>query len=166
MFKYMVVIMTIVSISGIAFSGDTNIRVVDKPDTEAGNDFYVGNRAPLTSSPLIKLPVGSIKPNGWVRRQLELQRDGFHGHLTEISQFLKKEGNAWLSPSGEGDHGWEEPPYWLKGFSNCGYIGAGQPERRRLVRAGQRKERCGYKVRRPRGPLAEYDNALLPAGLL
>ncbi|MFH1716882.1 MAG: beta-L-arabinofuranosidase domain-containing protein, partial [Planctomycetota bacterium] len=54
--------------------------------------------------------------------QLELQRDGFHGHLTEISQFLKKEGNAWLSPAGEGDHGWEEPPYWLKGFGNCGYI--------------------------------------------
>jgi len=63
-----------------------------------------------------------LKPQGWVRRQLELQADGFHGHLTEISRFLVKEGNAWLSPTGEGDHGWEEPPYWLKGFSNCGYI--------------------------------------------
>lgn len=123
MFKYMLVsMMLIVSLAGLAFSGDTNIRVVDKPDTEAGNDFYVGNRAPLMPSPLIKLPVGAIKPAGWVRRQLELQADGFHGHLTEISQFLKKEGNAWLSPAGEGDHGWEEPAYWLKGFSNCGYI--------------------------------------------
>ncbi|MBN2591967.1 MAG: glycoside hydrolase family 127 protein [Sedimentisphaerales bacterium] len=123
MFKYMLVsLMLIVSFDGVAFSGDTNIRVVDKPDAKVGNDFYVGNRAPLIPSPLIKLPVGAIEPEGWVRRQLELQRDGFHGHLTEISQFLKKEGNAWLSPAGEGDHGWEEPPYWLKGFSNCGYI--------------------------------------------
>jgi DUF1680 family protein len=99
-----------------------SVRVVDKPGTEAGNDFYVSNRAPLMPSPLIKLPVGAIKPDGWVRRQLELQADGFHGHLTEISRFLIKEGNAWLSPDGSGQHGWEEPAYWLKGFINCGYI--------------------------------------------
>ncbi len=114
--------MLIVTFAGVAFSGDTSIRVVDKPDAEMGNDFYVGNRAPLMPSPLIKLPVGAIEPAGWVRRQLELQADGFHGHLTEISRFLIKEGNAWLSTGGEGQHGWEEPPYWLKGFSNCGYI--------------------------------------------
>ncbi|MBN1806546.1 MAG: glycoside hydrolase family 127 protein [Sedimentisphaerales bacterium] len=98
------------------------IEVVKKPNTKLKNDFYIGNRPPLLPSPLIKLPVGAIEPHGWVRRQLELQADGFHGHLTEISTFLKKEGNAWLSPAGEGSHGWEEPVYWLKGFSNCGYI--------------------------------------------
>jgi hypothetical protein len=98
------------------------IEVVEKPNTNLKNDFYIGNRPPLLPSPLIKLPIGAIEPQGWVRRQLELQADGFHGHLTEISRFLKKEGNAWLSPAGEGDHGWEEPVYWLKGFSNCGYI--------------------------------------------
>ncbi len=123
MFKYMLVsMMLIVSLAGVGFSGNASIRVVNKPGTKAGNDFYVGNRAPLMPSPLIKLPVGAIEPAGWVHRQLELQADGFHGHLTEISRFLIKEGNAWLSPAGEGDHGWEEPAYWLKGFSNCGYI--------------------------------------------
>jgi hypothetical protein len=115
-------IVFVVFLAGAGFCGDTDIRIVERPNTEMKNDFYVGNRSPLLPSPLIKLPVGAIEPKGWVRRQLELQRDGFHGHLTEISQFLKKEGNAWLSPTGEGDHGWEEPPYWLKGFSNCGYI--------------------------------------------
>jgi DUF1680 family protein len=98
------------------------IEAVEKPNTELKNDFYVGNRPPLLPSPFIKLPIGAIEPHGWVRKQLELQADGFHGHLTEISRFLKKEGNAWLSPTGEGTHGWEEPPYWLKGFSNCGYV--------------------------------------------
>ncbi len=123
MFKYMLMAtVLVVSLAGIAWSGDTNIRVVERPDTKLVNNFYVGNRPPLIPSPFMKLPVGAIEPDGWVRRQLELQAEGFHGHLTEISRFLKKEGNAWLSPAGEGDHGWEEPPYWLKGFSNCGYI--------------------------------------------
>ena len=71
-----------------------------KPATSSTNAFYVGNRAPLRPAPLIKLPVGTIRPEGWLRKQLELQADGFHGHLGEISRFLEKEGNAWLDSSG------------------------------------------------------------------
>lgn len=108
--------------AGGSFFSRSRIEVVEKPNTDLKNDFYIGNRPPLLPSPLIKLPIGAIEPQGWVRRQLELQAEGFHGNLTEISRFLIKEGNAWLSPAGEGDHGWEEPVYWLKGFSNCGYI--------------------------------------------
>ncbi len=67
------------------------ITVVDRPDTTSKNSFYVSNREPLLASPFMKLPVGSIKPQGWVRRQLQLQADGWHGHLTEISDFLKKD---------------------------------------------------------------------------
>jgi len=118
----LIILVFVVSLANTGWAGDTNIRVVDRPNTELVNNYYVGNRPPLIPSPFMKLPVGAIEPDGWVRRQLELQADGFHGHLTEISRFLKKEGNAWLSPAGEGHHGWEEPPYWLKGFSNCGYI--------------------------------------------
>ena len=76
--------------------------MVDRPDTAAANDHYAGNRPPLLPSPLIKLPTGSIKPRGWLRKQLELEADGFTGHLTEISGFCRKEGNAWLNPKGEG----------------------------------------------------------------
>jgi DUF1680 family protein len=115
-------LMLVICLINIGWSADTEIHVVDRPSTEPKNDFYVGNRPPLTPSPLIKLPIKAIKPAGWVRKQLELQADGFHGHLTEISRFLIKPGNAWLSPEGKGQHGWEEPPYWLKGFSNCGYV--------------------------------------------
>ncbi len=100
----------------------THIEVVEQPDTKATNTFYVDNRPPLTPSPFIKLPIGAITPHGWVRRQLELEADGFTGHLLEISRFLKKENNAWLSPKGEGHSPWEELPYWLKGFSNLGYV--------------------------------------------
>ena len=70
----------------------------------------------------MKLPVGAVRPQGWLRKQLELQTAGFHGHLGEISSFLGKKGNAWLSPTGEGDHGWEEVPYWLKGYILTAYL--------------------------------------------
>lgn len=79
----------------------------------------IQNRAPLAPAALLKLPAGSIEPRGWLRHQLELQAEGFHGHLEEISPFLKADDNAWLSPTGAGQRGWEEVPYWLKGYLNC-----------------------------------------------
>ncbi|NIP24802.1 MAG: transcriptional initiation protein Tat [Phycisphaerae bacterium] len=98
------------------------IEVVRQPNTKETNSFYIGNRQPLTPSPFVKLPIGAIKPQGWVKKQLELEAEGYTGHLLEISRFLKKEDNAWLSPEGEGHSPWEEVPYWLKGYSNLGYV--------------------------------------------
>ncbi|HZL09542.1 MAG TPA: beta-L-arabinofuranosidase domain-containing protein [Prolixibacteraceae bacterium] len=51
---------------------------------------------------------------------LELQKDGLCGHLGEISAWLDKENNAWLSDGG--DHGWEEVPYWLRGYADMAFI--------------------------------------------
>jgi len=99
-----------------------SISVVKAPSTSVGNDFHVGNRPPLRPSPFMKLPVGAIEPKGWLRRQLELEAEGFTGHLLEISKFLVKENNAWLSAKGEGHSPWEEVPYWLRGFANLGYV--------------------------------------------
>ena len=98
------------------------VTVVDRVDTTQPNAHYAGNRAPLLPSPFIKLPLTAIRPDGWLRKQLELQSAGFHGHLDEVSRFMKKENNAWLDPHGRGDHGWEEVPYWLKGFGDCAYL--------------------------------------------
>lgn len=105
-----------------AFGCSDIIDVVSRPNTRAKNSFYVSNHPPLMKSPFIKLPVGAIKPQGWVKRQLQLEADGFTGCLLEISRFLKKEDNAWLSADGKGHSPWEEVPYWLKGFSNLGYV--------------------------------------------
>jgi len=90
---------------------------------EAGvNAFYITNLAPLLPQHLVKLPVGSIKPGGWLLKNLELQREGLTGHLSEISAWLTKKNNAWLNKDGMGDWGWEEMPYWLKGYANMGYV--------------------------------------------
>ncbi|GAB3027387.1 glycoside hydrolase family 127 protein [Niabella terrae] len=98
------------------------VTQVKRPDTNGTNPFYKGSRAPLKASYLLKLPVGTIHPQGWLLRYLELQRDGLTGKLGEISAWLAKKDNAWLSADGTGDHGWEEVPYWLKGYANLGYI--------------------------------------------
>ena len=94
--------------------------MVDRPDTQSTNANYVSYRAPLRPLNFIKLPVGSIQPEGWVKKYLELQREGLTGHLGEISAWLEKDNNAWLTTGG--DHGWEEVPYWLKGYGNLAYI--------------------------------------------
>lgn len=83
---------------------------------------YINNRFPLKQNALLKLPVGNIVPQGWLGKYLELQKDGLTGHLGEISAWLSKKNNAWLSTDGKGDYGWEEVPYWLKGYANLGYI--------------------------------------------
>ena len=92
------------------------------PDLSHTNSFYVGNRAPLEPSRFIGLPVGSVEPRGWLREILRRQREGLTGHLGEISAWLEKDGNAWLSKDGKGKCGWEELPYWLKGYIELGYI--------------------------------------------
>ncbi|MEH6659005.1 beta-L-arabinofuranosidase domain-containing protein [Leeuwenhoekiella marinoflava] len=101
---------------------ELDISIVTIPSVASTNVNYVSNRAPLTSSPLIKLPLGAIKPGSWLKESLQRQADGLMGNLGEISAWLQKEDNAWLSDDGSGAWGWEEVPYWLKGYANTGYI--------------------------------------------
>jgi len=77
---------------------------------------------PLVPSPFVKLPVGAIRPRGWLLEYLSRQSTGLTGHLGEISFWLQKKDNAWLSRTGKGVHGWEELPYWLKGYGDLAYI--------------------------------------------
>lgn len=95
------------------------IRTMERLSTASRNDYYVSNRAPLQPLQFIKLPAGSIEPEGWIKRQVELQKDGLCGHLGEISAWLQKRNNAWLKNGGE--WGWEEVPYWLRGYGNMAY---------------------------------------------
>jgi len=97
-------------------------QVLSTPAPGSGAPLYTSNRAPLTPNPFFKLPIGSITPGGWLKHQLELERDGMTGHLEEISKWCQFEGNAWSSPNGEGHSAWEELPYWLKGYGDLGYV--------------------------------------------
>jgi hypothetical protein len=116
----------------------SEVRIGAGLPSSGGNGFYVGNREPLAPSPLIKLPLGSVRAQGWLKTQLDLMTEGFTGRLPEISQFCKFEGNAWTNPGGSGQFGWEEVPYWLKGFVDLGYLTMNarvQSESRRWIEA-------------------------------
>jgi hypothetical protein len=90
------------------------------PVPTADGCIYLANRTPLQPSALIKLPVGAVKANGWLKHQLDLEIDGICGRYPEVSEFLKYDGNGWVDPSS--NSGWEEVTYWLRGLADLGYV--------------------------------------------
>src|SRR5215510_11587838 len=60
----------------------------------------VKNRAPLAPNALSLLPLTSIKPKGWLRRQLKIQADGLTGHLDEFWPDVGQN-SGWLGGAGE-----------------------------------------------------------------
>ena len=51
------------------------VAVVAEPPIAPPNAHYVGHRPPLLPAPLLKLPVGAVRPEGWLRRVLRLYSD-------------------------------------------------------------------------------------------
>src|SRR5690242_7238069 len=115
-------VLTVFGFHKVNAQNDLKATVVERPSTDTYNAHYVSNKKPLAPLVFIKLPVGTIKPGGWILKYLELQRDGLTGQLGTISGWLEKKNNAWFSGTGKGDHGWEEVPYWLKGYGDLAYI--------------------------------------------
>ena len=64
--------------------------------------------SPLAFEPL---PLGQIRPAGWLRNQLRVQADGLSGHLDEFWPDIAR--SAWIGGDAEG---WERGPYWLDGL--------------------------------------------------
>ena len=118
--KKILLFISLAMASFAAAKDNATVVRVDRLPVAVRNKHYVSNQTPLMPQQFIKLPVGSISPEGWLLKQLELQRDGLNGHLGEISAWLQKEDNAWLKTGGK--WGWEEVPYWLRGYGNLAYI--------------------------------------------
>jgi DUF1680 family protein len=113
----------VIAVCGLATGAEPEVKFVEKVVANGSSaPLYVGNRAPLMPGPFVKLPIGSITPKGWLRQQLQLEADGMTGHLEEISRWCKFDGSAWVSADGLGENGWEELPYWLKGYGDLGYV--------------------------------------------
>lgn len=58
-----------------------------------------------------------IKPQGWLKRQLEIQAVGLSGNLHKIWPDVRD--SAWIGGKCEG---WERVPYWLDGFIPLAYL--------------------------------------------
>jgi len=114
----LVFLQTRIGSSGLEPLGPPEAAVVSLPPAATPNQHYPSNRPPLSVSPLVKLPIGAIEPRGWLMAQLQLMRDGFTGRLGELSPFLGDD-SGWMTLKGKG---WEEMPYWLKGYGDLGYL--------------------------------------------
>lgn len=84
----------------------------------AQSSNYIANRPPLVRQKYIELPLGTVKPQGWLEEQLSIMKNGSTGHLDEYYWKIKND-NGWLG--GKGD-GWEETPYWLDGALPLAYL--------------------------------------------
>ena len=87
-----------------------------------------GSICGIIRNALEKLPLGAVRPEGWLKCQLEKELKGLPGQLWKTSPYLT-ENNAWLHPENDwhlswryfrekGLEGrpWEEQPYWLRTF--------------------------------------------------
>lgn len=58
-----------------------------------------------------------LKPQGWLKRQLEIQAEGLSGNLDKVWRDVRD--SAWIGGDAEG---WERVPYWLDGFIPLAYL--------------------------------------------
>lgn len=66
---------------------------------------------------LVPFTTRELKPEGWLRRQLQIQAEGLAGHLHEVWPDIRN--SQWIGGDCEG---WERVPYWLDGLIPLAYL--------------------------------------------
>jgi hypothetical protein len=95
--------------AAIAASRSTSAQQSLGTEYPAANEMQVTGAA-LAEPAFRPLPLGSITPGGWLRRQLRIQANGLSGHLDEFWPDVGQ--SQWFGGQAEG---WERAPYWLDG---------------------------------------------------
>ncbi len=78
---------------------------------------YPGNPQPLVKNAFVKLPLGAIRPEGWLKSQLEAQATGLTGNIDEFWSDLVN--SSWRGGTGDA---WERGPYYLDGLVPLAYL--------------------------------------------
>ena len=81
-----------------------------RPAHVVGFDRLAQSSGELASPAFRPLPLGAIRPQGWLARQLRIQAEGLSGHLDEFWPDIAQ--SQWFGGNAEG---WERAPYWLDG---------------------------------------------------
>lgn len=102
------------NLRAIQANASRHFQIVSGPPADRKSTNYPAYSDPLLPSPLLKLPLGAVQPEGWLKRQLDLMLDGITGRMPEFGAFVRPD-NGWLHPDSEVRY-WEEVPYWFRGF--------------------------------------------------
>jgi hypothetical protein len=102
--KYFPIILSILLLLSSCGKKDININ-------------YRNNPEPLLQNAYIKLPLGIVKPSGWLKSQLENQSEGLTGNLDDFWPDLVN--SSWRGRNGEA---WERGPYYLDGLVPLAYL--------------------------------------------
>lgn len=77
--------------------------------------------AALQAAKMSVLPLGDVRANGFLERQLLNQREGLTGHAEEIYRDIGE--SDWLTGKGVGgEFGWERGPYYVRGLLALAYV--------------------------------------------
>ncbi|HTA85112.1 MAG TPA: beta-L-arabinofuranosidase domain-containing protein [Silvibacterium sp.] len=108
------------------------------------------NRDPLAPNAFNLLPLGSIRPTGWLRAQLLVQANGLGGHLDETWADVGPN-SGWLGGTGES---WERGPYFLDGLVPLAY----QLDNARLKAKAQKYIDWTLNHQQPNGMIGPHSN--------
>lgn len=102
----------------------------DSKVAKKSHGHYTPPYPPVGAIKFIQLPVGAVKPTGWLKNTLQAWGDGITGHLHEYRDDTFK--NTWddrlykkKHPLQFGSAGWwpfEQHAYWVDGIAQTAYI--------------------------------------------
>ena len=93
------------------------LAIMPTMNAQAEDNYYFSARPPLAETKFVSLPVGAVRPEGWLKDQLTIAANGLTGHLDEFWPSVKN--TAWKGGEGEA---WERGPYYLDGLVPLAYI--------------------------------------------
>ena len=81
---------------------------------------WASDGAAVRSCTMERLPPGNVSPQGWLRKQMEMQRDGLTGHAEELYEDIGK--SDWITRGTRGGQfAWERGPYYAKGLLSLAF---------------------------------------------
>ena len=83
--------------------------------------WAVAAQPPAGKPEMEVLPLGAVRPDGWLREQLELQAKGLTGHAEELYEDIGR--SDWLTGAKTGGQfAWERGPYYAKGLVALAFV--------------------------------------------
>ena len=107
-----------VAIGSLSASDRLVLANLTSAGTKDPSPSVIKNRAPLAQNAFYMLPLGAVRPSGWLKKQMQIQANGLSGHLDETWADVGSN-SGWLGGTGES---WERGPYFLDGLVPLAYL--------------------------------------------